>query len=220
MRPIAALLLAVVAALVMLGLPSAASADSFDDVFAQYRKTGRIDPCAFTPQQLRQARREVPNDIKQYAPDFPDALDRALAARAKRGCGRRPQAPAATAEPEPAGAPPAPPSPPAAATPPQPTPGGATPQPTPQPVAAAAVSDEAIPVAAARREGDADTPAALVLLAILGGGLLLGMALWGAARWWAWEPAWLVRTRHASAEAGWRASAAWAEFADWVRLGR
>jgi hypothetical protein len=50
--------------------------------------------------------------------------------------------------------------------------------------------------------------------------LLLAAALWGAARWWAWEPASWVRWRHATAEAGWRTSAAWAEFRDWVRLGR
>jgi len=60
----------------------------------------------------------------------------------------------------------------------------------------------------------------LLLLALLGGVLLLGLLAWAAVRWWAWEPRWLVRSRHASAEAGWRASAAWAEFTDWVRLGR
>jgi hypothetical protein len=50
--------------------------------------------------------------------------------------------------------------------------------------------------------------------------LLLAAALWGAARWWAWEPAAWVRWRHATAEAGWRTSATWAEFRDWLRLGR
>jgi hypothetical protein len=61
------------------------------------------------------------------------------------------------------------------------------------------------------------TLAALVVV----GALLVGLlVLWGVARWWAWEPPWLVRWRHATAEAGWRASAAWAEFTDWLRLGR
>jgi hypothetical protein len=59
--------------------------------------------------------------------------------------------------------------------------------------------------------------AGLVVLGALVVGLL---ALWAIARWWAWEPRWLVRWRHATAEAGWRASAAWAEFTDWLRLGR
>jgi hypothetical protein len=58
---------------------------------------------------------------------------------------------------------------------------------------------------------------ALIVVAAL---LLMLLALWAFARWWAWEPDWLVRSRHATAEAGWRASAAWAEFTDWLRLGR
>lgn len=43
---------------------------------------------------------------------------------------------------------------------------------------------------------------------------------WGAARWWAYEPRWTVSLRHSLAEAGWRLSGTWEEFADWLRLGR
>jgi len=60
----------------------------------------------------------------------------------------------------------------------------------------------------------------LVALIVVGALALALLCAWGFARWWAWEPAWLVRWRHATAEAGWRASAAWAEFTDWLRLGR
>ncbi len=60
----------------------------------------------------------------------------------------------------------------------------------------------------------------LVALIVVGVLLVAVLGAWGFARWWAWEPAWLVRWRHATAEAGWRASAAWAEFTDWLRLGR
>ncbi|MGZ6709606.1 MAG: hypothetical protein ACXVFN_22015 [Solirubrobacteraceae bacterium] len=60
-------------------------------------------------------------------------------------------------------------------------------------------------------------PAGLIVAAAV---LVVGLALLALARWWAWEPAWLVRWRHASGEAGWRAGAAWSEFRDWVRLGR
>jgi hypothetical protein len=35
-----------------------------------------------------------------------------------------------------------------------------------------------------------------------------------------WDPRWLRRWRHATAEAGWRVSLGWAEFRDFVRLGR
>ena len=69
------------------------------------------------------------------------------------------------------------------------------------------------------RPSDDDTTT-IILLAAIGLLLLLAAALWGAARWWAAEPMWWVRWRHATAEAGWRTSAAWAEFRDWVRLGR
>lgn len=35
-----------------------------------------------------------------------------------------------------------------------------------------------------------------------------------------WDPRWLRRWRHATAEAGWRVSLGWSEFRDFVRLGR
>lgn len=60
----------------------------------------------------------------------------------------------------------------------------------------------------------------VLLLAVVGALLLAAALAIAAARWWAYDPPWLVRTRHATAEAGWRTSAAWAEFRDWLRLGR
>jgi hypothetical protein len=68
-------------------------------------------------------------------------------------------------------------------------------------------------------EHDRDT-AAIVLLLATGVVLLGALILWGLARWRAWEPPWLLRWRHATAEAGWRAGNVWAEFLDWLRLGR
>jgi hypothetical protein len=52
--------------------------------------------------------------------------------------------------------------------------------------------------------------AALVALACLG---------WALARMLTFEPRWTLSLRHAMAEAGFRASATWAEFSDWARLG-
>ncbi|MGA2452692.1 MAG: hypothetical protein ABSG93_04165 [Solirubrobacteraceae bacterium] len=43
---------------------------------------------------------------------------------------------------------------------------------------------------------------------------------WGVARLLTFEPHWTLSLRHALAEAGFRASATWAEFSDWARLGR
>jgi hypothetical protein len=59
-----------------------------------------------------------------------------------------------------------------------------------------------------------------VVLIVLAGVLLLGCAVWGLAQAQAWEPRWSLALRHAVAEAGFRASAAWREFGDWARLGR
>jgi hypothetical protein len=60
-------------------------------------------------------------------------------------------------------------------------------------------------------------PVGLVALAAVVVVLLLA---WAVAYWLAWEPRWLPRWRHAMGEAGWRASATWSEFLDWLRLGR
>jgi hypothetical protein len=59
-----------------------------------------------------------------------------------------------------------------------------------------------------------------IALAALAALLALACAAWAVARWQAYEPRWTVSMRHAMAEAGFRASATWAEFTDWVRLGR
>jgi hypothetical protein len=50
--------------------------------------------------------------------------------------------------------------------------------------------------------------------------IALGCLVWGIARMLAYEPRWTLSLRHAMAEAGFRASATWAEFGDWIRLGR
>src|SRR4051794_37185768 len=76
------------AALLALALPAVAFADAFDDVFADYQKDGKIDACKHSDKALRDARRQIPNDIEQYAPDFPDALDEAREKRARGECAK------------------------------------------------------------------------------------------------------------------------------------
>jgi hypothetical protein len=58
-----------------------------------------------------------------------------------------------------------------------------------------------------------------LLAAILGGLALLICLGWALLRSRAVEPHWLLSLRHSLAEGGYRASATWAEFADWIRLG-
>lgn len=61
---------------------------------------------------------------------------------------------------------------------------------------------------------------ALIALVAAGGVVVLALVLWLAAWWTAWDPPFLARWRHSVGEASWRTSAAWAEFTDWLRLGR
>jgi hypothetical protein len=56
-------------------------------------------------------------------------------------------------------------------------------------------------------------------LAVLGALLALGAIVWALARWLALEPRWTVSLVYSLREASYRASATWAEFSDWVRLG-
>jgi hypothetical protein len=61
---------------------------------------------------------------------------------------------------------------------------------------------------------------AAVAIAVVGALLALACVAWGIASWRAYEPHWRLSMRHALGEIGLRASATWAELADWVKLGR
>jgi hypothetical protein len=67
------------------------------------------------------------------------------------------------------------------------------------------------------RAGQTSTGA--IVIAALAALLALGCVAWAIARLTAFEPRWTQSLRHALGEAGFRASATWAEFSDWVRLG-
>jgi hypothetical protein len=74
--------------------------------------------------------------------------------------------------------------------------------------------------ARARSKPSSKLSTAAIVVAAIAALLALGCAAWGLARRRAFEPHWLLSLRHAMAEAGFRTSATWAEFADWARLGR
>jgi hypothetical protein len=212
----------ILALLAVLAVAPAAQANEFKDIFGAYRRSGAVDGCRYTAKQLADAKRQVPNDIEQYAPDFPNALDDAIQRRAAGGCSKSAAAPAATT-PAAGGAPPGPTATtgvPPGTTPAAPTSSAQPPQPTPASNPSPAIGDKAILAASKTRSSDAGVPAPLVALAIIGALMALAALLYALARWWAWEPPWLVRARHAGAEASWRASGSWAEFVDWVRMGR
>ncbi len=58
-----------------------------------------------------------------------------------------------------------------------------------------------------------------MLAAAIGALFVLACLVWAVFRLGAYEPHWLASARHSAAEAAYRASATWAEFTDWARLG-
>jgi len=226
----------------------AGSSEDFLAVFKAYQAAGVVNGCKFSATKLASAKKGVPPDIDTYAPDFPASLDAALRKRASGDCDKAAAAASKGSENSsspsaaggsaaggstPAGAPAA--GAPGAGAPVAGTPGAGvsagapaaatstTPAPAPDAVAAPAAADGSVASAATRnasaRTAD-DAPLPLVLLAVLAALALLAGLLWALARYLAFDPPWLAASRHAMSEAGWRASAWWAEFTDWVRLGR
>ena len=211
-------------------MPAAALANAYDDTLREYRTTGAINGCGYTAPELAQAKTQTPANIKDVAPGYPAQLAVATAKRAK-GCTKAEEkatntttaaagattgttgtgATTATGATTGTGATTQPPA--TTTVAPNATTTAATPAPAPTPAPAAAATQTA-PKSTPSHKG------ARLALIVVGALLLMLIALWAFARWWAWEPHWLARWRHATAEAGWRASAAWAEFTDWLRLGR
>jgi hypothetical protein len=226
--------------LLVMSLTWAASASArqltvYDRMLVEYVEKGRLDACKYTTGELKAAKNGVPEDYQQYGAAIIAALDDAIAARAQGACDKRKQAAsqAQTQLPPAGGQTQAPPPPPGPAGSSAQTPSGQTATPgapaqaqePPKPVAEAtpapAVSaDDSIALAARTGVVATDEPFPVLLLAILGGLLALGALLFAVARWFAWEPAWSVRFRHAAGEAGWRASSTFSEFTDFVRFGR
>jgi hypothetical protein len=209
-------------------LPAAlARADAFQLILRDYEANqGKLTACKYTTAQLKAAEGQIPSDVAQYAPDLRAAIETALAAVARGDC--TPHAPA----PQSAGGAPAS----------TPTGGGggasagpgaaasqssapqrpgvaATPAPPAVPVLHTG-ADNGVPAIPLRPTSAYSTPAPLVLLGAVGALLLLGgltavmigpLGI-GARR--------LTPLRHAWSEAGFRAGGAFADFTDWVRLGR
>lgn len=216
---------------------SARELNVYEKMVVELVQTQRINPCHFTTDELKKAKAYVPEDVKQYNAALIAAFDDAISARAQGACNKKSQmsqsgaqAPAAPATPG-TTPPPPPVAPDTKASPqaqaqaqaqvgqPQQAQAPPTPQSEPDPSPAIAAGDE-IALASNITEIEPEAPFPMLALAILLGLFALFTLSFGAVRWFAWEPRWAVRFRHAAGEAGWRASSTWSDFADYVRLGR
>ena len=228
-RRILSIVLVLAAGLTVASPALASQRDLNARLLIEYVKNGRLNACNYTASELKGAINSIPEDLKQYGAPLIAAIDDAIAARAQGACNsakkKAQQAAGATAVAPPAGqAPPPPPTAggqPAAQAPGTPQAAKAPPTPTAEPTPVAQIAtDNSIPIAAHTTAVATDTPAPLILLAILAALLAFSGLTFAVVRWFAWEPAWAVRLRHATGEAGWRASSTFSEFADFVRLGR
>ncbi len=78
--------LAIIAMLVVIAPSAAWAGDAFEEVLKDYKGDANISPCKHSEKTLRDAAEQVPNDIEQFVPDFPEALGNAIAARAQGAC--------------------------------------------------------------------------------------------------------------------------------------
>jgi hypothetical protein len=218
-------------------------------VYDDYRSDAAIQPCDHTVAAYRRTLREITPAVEEETPAFRPAVEAALRERnrGRQNClqqesptqtgtsgggtaggtsgGSTPPAtqPAPSA---PAGAPPAPappagaqgaPAPPASSAPaPQ-----ATPTPTvapPPPVTSSAPAPPAEVVLLDRPHQGTPTGLLIALGLVALSALLVAFAL--LARRLGWGEDRLAGSRHAWGEATYRASATWADFVDWIRLGR
>jgi hypothetical protein len=207
--------------------PTSAQSLEYSRVISVYGADGaHLPPCAFTQAQLQAALAGIPRAIATTVPDFKRALRAAITAHERGDCkgvkatgesqaagiGGAGAPPETTTTPTtPATTPTGATTPPAATTPTQPA---TTVPTTPAPAATAPASH-----AGGSGGGRDRTPLAVAAIAI--GALLLALlGLWSLARARGWDAPRLARARHAWGEAGFRTSGMWAEFADWLRLGR
>ena len=237
----------VVACALLTALPAGAAAEFSREpqkVYDDYRSDAAIQACDHTVAVYRRTLKQITPDVEEETPAFRPAVEAALRERerGRRGCleGDSPTEPGAngggtgggtntTPSPPAQTVPPAPtpaPAPPASNAP-APAPGGSapTPAPTPTPTVAPAppVADSAPPAPTAPtllNQPHTGTPVGLLVALGLVALTALLVALALLARRLGWGEERFAGPRHAWGEATYRASATWADFLDWIRLGR
>lgn len=190
-------------------------------LLADARGDGQISPCEYTASELAAARKQVPPDIEQYASYFPAALELAIESHARGDCdGDKETAvpvPSATAAPS-SGPAPATGTPTRTVVPKPPEPEENIQLATTDRPTAVEQADAVARVAAAVPSNDPPAPVWLLIgaLAVLAAG---GLFLFVAGRTRRGQDS-LAHLRHSWGEATWRAGGMWAEFRDFLRLGR
>lgn len=223
--------LALAAALLLIpaaaALADRATYDRVSDAYSQ--NAGQLDACWFSQAELEAALAGIPRAFEGVVPDLRRAIEDGIAAHRAGDCeGIEPTGGPAAAETPPAGTTPVEPPADAGALPPgddgalPPADPGATPaDPGATPVDPAAAPQQVTTTPGVQLPGEKRSTRPLVIGAIaLGALLLLALLLWGWARLRGWDPVWAARARHAWGEAGYRVTSTWAEFSDWLRLGR
>ncbi|HWF35379.1 MAG TPA: hypothetical protein VG295_08395 [Solirubrobacteraceae bacterium] len=175
--------------------PQASAANPFAIVSQAYAVSHAITPCQFSPSVLAGAQSAVPNDLRQYDQDFVTAIEQARQQQASGACAGGGAAAGVRT--------------------------GTTPAGTPVPPTAPPLGQNtALRVGSPTAATDSGLPAPILILLVLGGLLGAAGAVLAVARLRGWDPAWAAGVRHTWAEAGYRVSGIWSEFADWLRRGR
>ncbi|MDO9407381.1 hypothetical protein [Patulibacter sp.] len=204
-----------------------ATADTFDDIYTDFRKTQEIAACKYTVKELRDAKDRLGSDSEQYLPGFPDALDKAIAAGGSCKDDAKPSGGGGTTTGA-AGPTQAAPTTTSAApvttttsTAPATTTAPVAPAPTtPAPAAAVQPAPAAQDgIIAARAETPTDDGPAGWTWAVLAAAIVAAAALGWAFVNATGRVAWLTPLGHSMGEAGWRIGLRWAEFRDWMRFG-
>lgn len=224
-----------VLAVAFAAVPAAHAASAFEQVLSDYQKDGKIDPCAHSETELRDAAGQIPNDIEQYAPEFPTALQEAIDARTQGQCDGKDGGGSGGSGGGSSGGGSSGGSgggivPPISTTPSTPsTPGATTPGTTAPPQSSTTPAPPTVTnpgsangkrTSAGSGSSSSDPPVPFVLIAIVAGLLLLTAAFFGTTRWLGWDFRHLAGVRQAWGEAGYRAGGSWADFRDWLRNGR
>lgn len=205
-----AVALALALFLALLPAVSARADQAYERVAAAYAQGGgHLDPCEFTSGELQAALRGIPPALRTTVPALRTAMEDAIAAHRRGDCkGVRPEEGT--------------------------TGGAAVPESTPPPVTTTPTATvpttpvaptTTTPAPAQRQQPPAATTSSdrkplIVALIAAGALVLLALLLWALGRSRGWDPVWSARMRHAWGEAGFRTTSTWAEFTDWLRLGR